>query len=119
MNIRFTRAAVLSAVLVVSLSACGAKTLYEWNGYDYALLKHYKDGTGSDELATSLKKIIDKTEEKEGKVPPGLYADYAYALYEAGNVDQALLYFNKERNSWPESEPFMSTVIERINSSTD
>ncbi|NVJ98447.1 MAG: DUF4810 domain-containing protein [Alphaproteobacteria bacterium] len=106
---------VLAGLLLVSLAACGGpKTMYNWGGYDYALLKHYKDGTASDELALSLKEIIEKIERKEDKVPPGLYADYAYALYDSGNVQEALVFFAKERDAWPESAPFMTSVIDRI-----
>lgn len=87
--------------------------MYGWSGYDYALLKHYKDATGADELATALRKVVVKAEEK-GNPPPGLFADFAFALYEAGQVDEAIIYFQKERDTWPESAVFMTSVINRI-----
>ncbi len=112
---KITKALALAGLLL-SLSACGAKTLYDWNGYNYALLKHYKDATSPDELSTALGKIVSKIEKKNGNIPPGLYADYAFALYEAGNVDEALIFFNKEKEKWPEAAPFMDNVISRITS---
>ncbi|WP_286830894.1 MULTISPECIES: DUF4810 domain-containing protein [Kordiimonas] len=114
MNIKHMQKGVLALALVSTLAACGPETMYQWEGYDYALLKHYKDGTASDELALSLQEIIEKIERKDGQVPPGLYADYGYALYDSGNVDEAMVYFAKERDAWPESAPFMTSVIDRL-----
>ncbi len=113
------KATKILAVMTFSIlvTACGQKTLYTWKGYDYALLKHYKDSSSTAELAESLKKIIEKSEAKK-QVPPGIYAEYAYALYDSGNVEDALIYFNKERQLWPESEPFMTDVINRISGNT-
>ena len=111
----FAKPAKIALLLAsaILLNACGAETLYSWNGYDYAILKHYKDGTSSEEFASSLKEIIDKAE-KKGNVPPGVYAEYAFAMYDSGEVDTAIIYFDKERIAWPESEVFMSGVIRRL-----
>lgn len=108
-----------TAIIVVSsalfLSACGPEvnTLYSWNGYSSAVLTHYKDGTSATDFATSLAIIIQKSE-AEDKVPPGLYAEYGYALLESGNDSQAIIYFQKERDAWPESEAYMGNIIFRL-----
>ncbi|TNE65214.1 MAG: DUF4810 domain-containing protein [Alphaproteobacteria bacterium] len=114
MRFTTTGRAGLALACALVLGACaGQQTQYAWAGYDYALLKHYKDATSNEELADALGQIVEKSE-KKGHVPPGLYADYAYALYAAGRGDQALVYFRKERDAWPEAAPFMNDVIARI-----
>ncbi len=109
---KFMRTAVL-ATSVLLLSACGANTMYNWEGYNYALLKHYKDGTSTAELADSLRKVVTKSE-KTGAVPPGLYAEFGYALLNSAQTEEALVYFQKEHDKWPESRPFLDDVIRRI-----
>ena len=119
MILKLLKSVIVGTALALSLAACGQTTMYNWSGYDYALLKHYKDATTSEELATSLGNIIEKIERKEGNVPPGLYADYAYALYDSGQEDEALIYFLKEKEAWPESAKFMTNVISRITGTTE
>ena len=93
--------------------------MYSWQGYDYALLNHYKDGTDSTELAEKLREVVQKVEDSGEQSPPGLYADFAFALYESGQVDEALVYFEKEKEQWPESERFLTAVMGRISGSSD
>jgi hypothetical protein len=40
-----------------------------------------------------------------------MYAEYGYALYEQGKITEAVVYFQKESDKWPESKVFMSKVI--------
>lgn len=104
---------LFTAATCLTLAACGPSMQYEWNGYNYALLKHYKDGTDNQTLAVALQNIVDKAETK-GKVPPGLYAELGYAYLESGNSNEAIKYFTKEKEKWPESEQFMNSVLSRI-----
>lgn len=108
---------VSTALLLV---ACGPKanTLYSWNGYSSAVLTHYKDGTSADEFSKTMAVVVQKSE-TENKVPPGLYAEYGYALLEAGQDGQAIIYFQKERDMWPESEAYMDNVIFRLTKSSN
>jgi hypothetical protein len=40
-----------------------------------------------------------------------LYAEYGFALYEAGRIDEAVIYFRKEKEKWPESAVIMDKMI--------
>ena len=113
-----TRKSLKTTLLVVStallLSACGqGETLYSWNGYSSAVLTHYKDGTSAEDFSNEMAVIVQESED-DNKVPPGLYAEYGYALLEAGQDNQAIVYFQKERELWPESEAFMDNIIFRL-----
>ena len=59
----------------------------------------------------SLKTIILAAQQEGKTVPPGIYAEYGYALYEEGNAPEAIKYFERERDTWPESRVFMEKLI--------
>jgi hypothetical protein len=96
-------------MLAICLSGCATKK-YAWNNYDGALYQHYKNPTEEDAFIAKLKEIISDGE-VSGKVPPGIYAEYGYVLYEKGQNDEAIKYFQKESDKWPESRTFMAKMI--------
>jgi len=112
MNSRF---AALAAVLC--LAACAQpKLLYTWGGYPEHLLKYQQKSSTLAEYARNLRQDISLAE-AGGKVPPGLYAEYGYALLESGNAQEAVTYFAKESEAWPESAAFMHKMIEQAQAS--
>lgn len=94
-------------------SSC-AQTHYAWNGYDQALYDHYASPGEREQYIETLKVIIQRAEES-GKIPPGVYAEYGYTFYEVGNYQQAVQYFQKEADLWPESRHFMAKMIRNAN----
>jgi len=44
-------------------------------------------------------------------VPPGIYAEYGFALYEKGNFPDAIKFFKLESDKWPESRVLMAKMI--------
>lgn len=95
------------------LSACAESKLYSWNGYSRELLNYYKSPGETQKFAERLLVDIDKAE-KDDQVPPGLYAEYGYAMLELGETETAVTYFTKERDKWPESAFLMNTVMGRL-----
>lgn len=108
-NIRLAAA----GMLLLFVAACAQPTVYEWGGYNKALLSYYKNPADTEAFANDLLEAIQKAE-GAGKVPPGLYAEYGYALLEIGDAEGAIVYFNKEREAWPEAEFFLTGVINRL-----
>lgn len=100
--------------LLVPLIGCGAHSRYQWSGYDTKMYKHYKNPAEREEFVQGLKDIIDKSE-PAGKVPPGIYAEYGFVMFEEGNNQQAINYYEKEANKWPESRAFMNKLIAMAN----
>jgi len=103
--------------LLLSFVGCGAHSRYTWSSYDTKMYNHYKNPAEREAFVQSLKEIMDYAE-PEGKVPPGIYAEYGYAMYEQGNSQQAILYYQKEANKWPESRVFMNKLIAIANNRT-
>jgi hypothetical protein len=92
------------------LSGCAAQQRYSWNDYDKKVYDFYKSPVEKDEFVKNLKEVLDDSE-SAGNVPPGIYAEYGYVLYEQGNSIESVMYFQKEADKWPESKFFMSKLI--------
>lgn len=97
-------------VLALFGSGCAPQTRYAWDGYDDRLYSYYKTPTESDQFTEGLYEIIQEGD-AEGRVPPGIYAEYAYMLYERGRYPEAVSWYQKELNKWPESKVLMDKMI--------
>jgi hypothetical protein len=101
----------LYSCLLVFAAGCAPKTRYAWNEYDNKLYEHYKNPAEYDQFIRHLKEVIEDGE-AAGKVPPGIYAEYGYALYEKGDFQEAASYFKLENDKWPESRVLMTKMIQ-------
>ncbi|HEY6105784.1 MAG TPA: DUF4810 domain-containing protein [Anaeromyxobacteraceae bacterium] len=102
------------AILTLALSAlagCATPTMYHWGAYDDTLYRYYKTPAEREAFVASLKTIVLEAEQEGRRVPPGVHAEYGFALYEEGLFDQAIVYFQKERDQWPESRVLMEKMI--------
>lgn len=100
---------IMLVVFTVLVSGC-VQTRYAWNGYEDMLYTYYKTPSESDRFMQGLYEIIQGSE-AEGRVPPGIYAEYGYQLYERGRFADALIWYAKERDTWPESQILMDRMI--------
>lgn len=97
-------------LLVAVVQGCAPSRKYAWGKYDSTLYSHYKNPQDREAHLECLKEIVQNAEAGDS-VPPGLYAEYGYALYESGNLTEAIAYFEKEKAKWPESNVFMEKMI--------
>ncbi len=99
--------------LAVALAACAGAppTFYQWNGYSERLYAHYRAPQQRQAWVEGLKIAILEVEQRGGRMPPGLYAEYGYALLEEGQARQAAVYFEKEAALWPEARLLMEKLI--------
>jgi hypothetical protein len=88
------------------------RPMYHWGDYDSRLYKHYRNPQDREAWVASMQAVVLAAEREGRKVPPGVYAEYGYALYEQGNHAAAITYFEKERDLWPESRAFMEKMIQ-------
>lgn len=101
------------AISVFIVSGCAQQPLYHWGNYSQSLIAYAKNPGETQQFSDKLRKSIDAAE-KKGRVPPGLYAELGYALVELGQDKEAIVWFSKERDRWPESTKLMSRLIERL-----
>jgi len=102
---------LLCSCFLFFVLGCAPKTHYTWNGYDDKLYQHYKNPAEYNRFIEHLREIIQNAEET-GKVPPGIYAEYGFVLYEKGNFQEAIKYFKFENDKWPESRVLMAKMIQ-------
>jgi len=100
---------IILVFLTVFASGC-VQARYGWNGYEELLYTYYKAPSESDRFMQGLYDIIQGSE-AEGRVPPGIYAEYGYQLYERGRFADASIWYAKERDAWPESRILMDRMI--------
>ena len=106
------RHGLAALALAASVSACVPKTtLYHWGGYDQQLYRHYKNPQDRAAFVEALRTIILEAEEGGRRVPPGMYAEYGFALHEEGRLQDAVAYYRKEQALWPEARTFMEKMI--------
>jgi len=97
-------------LLLISLNGC-VQTRYQWGDYEKRLYNHYSNPADKAEYLEGLRNIIEDAE-GEKRVPPGIYAEYGYALLESGKPLEAILFFNKEAELWAESKFLMKKMIQ-------
>jgi len=100
----------LLLIPILFLTGCATQR-YPWEGYDNSLYAYYKHPEYKQKYIEKLNHIIVDAEQRGVKVPPGIYAEYGYMLYEAKSYDKAIVYFEKERGLWSESAYFMEKMI--------
>lgn len=108
---------ILLGVVIGFLVSCGStKSLYSWYDYEDATYQYNKKRT--DELKMKMMdqylKLIQKQKGTRKVVPPGLYAEYGYALYMGGKKEEGLNYLKQEIKLYPESESYISRIIKQL-----
>lgn len=103
-------------LLVISLThlfGCSPVGLYDWGEYEQSLHLRYIDNEA--ELAQSAIRNTIENSSTNSRVPPGVYAEYGFILYQARKYNDAINFFKKEQRQFPESSALMSKLIDRIN----
>lgn len=99
------------ALGLITLQGCAPSKHYAWGKYDESLYTHYKSPQDREAFVANLKTVVLESEQEGKLVPPGIYAEYGYALMEEGHNQEAVNYFKKERAKWPESDILMEKMI--------
>lgn len=110
MRIAFGVTVALCGAMVII--GCAPTTLHNWGRYDHRLYQYYQDPEAVDALKEEIYQVIQASEESDAKVAPGLYAEYGYLLLEEGASSEAIEFFQKEKEEWPQSEVYMNRMIE-------
>ncbi len=101
------------AAVALAAAGCAAAPdrLYQWHGYDDALYAQARAPQDTERYLERLRQIIERAEAAHAKAPPGVYAEYGYALFTSGQLEDAVRYYARERDTWPESRVFMEKMI--------
>jgi hypothetical protein len=100
------------------LSGCvQPQPLYNYSDYNESYYHYKKDMSEEStlKLQKSIEEAIDKAgESRSGRVPPGMYANLGYIYLKGGNPKGAVLNFEKEKTTYPESAHFMDRIIAKV-----
>ena len=66
-----------------------------------------------------MTEVIEESGENEFRVPPGIYANLGYLSLKQNKFDEAVIYFNKEKQTYPQATVFMDKLIEKTKSTKD
>lgn len=102
--------------LLIGGCATAPKPLYYYGSYSRTLYKLKKDPTAqsSAKHQASLEEVIRVSKEKNLRVPPGIYCEYGYLLWQEKRQTEAEAQFNLEMQTYPESTQFVTTVIKNL-----
>lgn len=106
--------AIISWLFVTLLIGCapsGPKTFY-WGEYSSTLydLKKAPDEKTLAAHEKQLLLIIEESDKKKMKVPPGVFAEYGYILLKEGKEAEGMEYLDKETNLYSESIIFIQRI---------
>lgn len=110
-----SRVCVMMIALTMLFSVgCASSGRYYWGDYEQTLHASYTNPEEYDAFVKHLSTIMVKAEERGNTVPPGVAAEYGFALYRAGQFDQAVVFLRREADSWPQSAILMNRLIDAI-----
>jgi len=105
-------------LLALLFTACvsSSKSLYSWYDYQEQVSNYIKDETpeSREKLIKTYQHIIDKQTGSRKAVPPGIYADYGFLLYQQGKKEEGIRFLEQEIALYPESSVFISRVIKNL-----
>ena len=114
---------IFSIVVLILVSGCATKVsqsnLY-WGDYSNTLYMVKKEPGEASNLAheKELQSIVNKSNEMNLRVPPGVYAELGLYAMERGDNDAANSYFGLEQDTYPEGSTLMQkTLNNKLNES--
>jgi hypothetical protein len=113
------RSVLITLFVPMLLIGCAAPAKYTWGNYDGSLYSYYKGATKSAAHMAELQSIIDSAEKTQGRVAPGIHAEYGYLLLQQGKSAEAAVQFENEKAKWPESTQLMNTMIRVATAKSD
>lgn len=103
-------------LLFFSFGCATQKPMYYWGDYSGSLYKVHKDPNEKNlaEHQVQLETIIKQSEEKNLRVPPGVFGELGYIYALKNNSKEAIYLFEMEKQTYPESTIFMDNMIQQV-----
>lgn len=101
---------VVPLLALLALAGCVSPERYDWGSYEEQLYAYYKDPQKAAAYTEELAKLVAQGD-ADGKIAPGLHAEYGYMLATTGRPAEAVAQFEAEKRRWPESAHLMDAMI--------
>jgi hypothetical protein len=113
MNKYFLGFFILTTMIFAGCTTTDANTGYYWGNYSGTLysLKTNPGDKALDNHIKELQSIIDTSNKKGIRVPPGVHAELGYRLAQINQKSKAKVELSNEIITYPESKPFIERVL--------
>lgn len=111
------RRILILVTIFLICTGCAPRKMYYWGNYEDELDTYYKSPRAPEDhqrYMENLSRIIEESKTSGLIVPPGIFADYGYGLYQSGHYEDAIQSFEKEKSNWPEAVPLMDRMIGNV-----
>lgn len=98
------------------MTGCAQQKMYYWGNYSKTLYD-FRKKPGEETLLNhklELEKIVKVSTEKSLKIPPGVYAELGYLYFRENNGQEAIKFFQLEKQVYPESHVFMDRMVNAV-----
>lgn len=103
------------ALACALLSGCQTnKLMYDWGPYEATLFTSFHEPALKAEMQAKFLTFLEQSERRDRRIAPGLFADAGTFLYERGDLEGAVRFYEMEANQWPQSQHLMTTLITSI-----
>lgn len=111
---------LLAVAALASACAPQPKSLYVWDTFQLQLHEHFKgDGQPVDKQVEAMEQHLQKAAAAQGALPPGFHAHLGLLKLRQGKGDEAIAHFQTEKVRYPESAPYMDSLLQRATRSTN
>ena len=101
--------------MILFFSGCASQTLeYYWDDYSNSMFAYRLDPSEEniERHRYVLEIIIEESEKKHMRVPPGVYAELGFIRLQDDEIESAVNYFQLEKQTYPESTVLMQRLIQ-------
>jgi hypothetical protein len=112
---------LLLLLIVFSMISCAPQRMYYWGDYSNTLYAVRKDANDETLLThqKALEQIIEESNKRNLRVPPGVYAELGYIYFKQNKNDVAVKYFDLEAKTYPESQVLMTRLTQAAKAKTN
>ncbi|HSI51992.1 MAG TPA: DUF4810 domain-containing protein [Ideonella sp.] len=110
---------LIGALALMAMTGCAHQTapLYAWGDFP----RHQYDtllnqGASPGQQIQAMEKVSAKAASGRSALPPGFRAHLGMLYLSAGDADRAREAWEAEKRAFPESAPFLDTLLQRLDS---
>ncbi len=107
---------LLAALLVITTAGCTSTggSLYDWGNYEDNLFSYYHDPVNQEVVLARHLAHLASLERHDRLPAPGLLAEAGTLYLLQGDEKKAIEYFQREHDTWPESQAMMNALITNL-----
>lgn len=88
---------------------------FAWGNYREMVYQYYGQKIDGDQYIQTLLGAEKEAQTRGVSMAPGLYAEIGTFYLRAGKKAEALQYYQKEADTWPQGKGFMEALIQGVN----